>query len=164
MSLKKSMIRFLTLGHNSEYSSAMTFDNTLHKVVFTGIESIMNMNASIIIQNIKEDSLENTTCCETARQSLCSWVHCSRKHRWFGVMGILYKGVRTNSPQSSWSRWIAESNSDTSVAVNHYASNCLDEAVRFISDMRSKYLWSRIDAIFRLPLLYFPVVRYSFVH
>ncbi|GFT83310.1 uncharacterized protein TNCV_3003821 [Trichonephila clavipes] len=64
----------------------------------------------------------------------------------FAVREILYKGTLEPNPRCSRCRGIDEADVSTSVAVDQQASNCLDEAVRSFTTMRSRCRSSRADA------------------
>ena len=78
---------------------------------------------------LKRDSSENTTYCQSARQSLRWFAHCSQRRRWFSVRGILQKGVLAHSPRCSRRLQIDEAHNETPVAINHCAANRLEEVV-----------------------------------
>ncbi|GFX04187.1 hypothetical protein TNCV_3973361 [Trichonephila clavipes] len=79
---------------------------------------------------LKLDSSEETTCCQSERQLLCTLAQCSRRRRWFCVRGILYKGILARSPRCSRRLRIDEAHNETRVAVDNCAASCLENAVR----------------------------------
>ncbi|GFV13079.1 uncharacterized protein TNCV_4714041 [Trichonephila clavipes] len=87
---------------------------------------------------LKRDSSEKTIWCQSACQALCSGAHCRRSRRWFAVRGILYKGTLARNPRCVRRRRIDEANISTPVAVDQRAANCLEEAVRSFTTMRSR--------------------------
>lgn len=80
-----------------------------------------------------------------------------------GVVGlmrrILYKSVLVRSPYCSRRRRIDE-NSDTPVAFDQYAVNCLGGSVHLFSTMQTMCLSSHVDVTVRGPLPYFRVVLF----
>lgn len=46
---------------------------------------------------LKRDSSELMTCCQSECWTLCSWAHYRSRRRWFSVKGIIYKGVFARS-------------------------------------------------------------------
>ncbi|GFY10054.1 uncharacterized protein TNCV_1945991 [Trichonephila clavipes] len=63
---------------------------------------------------------------------------CRRGHRWFAVRGILYKDTLAHNPRCSRHRQIDETDISIPVAVDQRAANCLEEAVRSFTAMRSR--------------------------
>ncbi|PRD31576.1 UNVERIFIED_CONTAM: hypothetical protein NCL1_23143 [Trichonephila clavipes] len=78
--------------------------------------------------------------------------------------GNLYKDTLAHKPRCSRRRRIDEAAISTPVAVDQRAANCLEEAVRSFTAMRSKRRSSHADVAFRRPLPVFRVVRCSSVH
>ncbi|GFX27958.1 uncharacterized protein TNCV_773431 [Trichonephila clavipes] len=113
---------------------------------------------------LKRDSCEKTTSCQSACQAQCSRAHYRRRRRWFTVRGILYKGTLARNIRCSRRRRIEEVGISTPVAIDQPAANCLEEAVRSFTTMRSRCRSSRADVTFRHPLPGFRVVRCSSVH
>ncbi|GFX26616.1 uncharacterized protein TNCV_4536271 [Trichonephila clavipes] len=113
---------------------------------------------------LKRDSSEKTTWCQSACQAQCSWAHCKRSRRWFAVSGILYKGTLVLNPRCSRRQRIDEVDIITPVAVDQHAANCLEEAVRSFTTMRSRCRSSCADVIFRRPPPVLRVFRFSSVH
>ncbi|GFW49457.1 hypothetical protein TNCV_3059641 [Trichonephila clavipes] len=111
----------------------MSFDNTLWKAAFTGIAS--KTNADIMVPQLKRDSSEKTTWCQSAFQALC-WVCCRRRSQCAANVDKLTK--------------------PTLVAVDQRAVNCLEEAVRSFTAMRSRCRSSPAGVTFRRPLPGFP--------
>ncbi|GFV40512.1 hypothetical protein TNCV_2500391 [Trichonephila clavipes] len=81
---------------------------------------------------LKRDLSEKTTCCQLARQLLCTLAQCSRRRRWFCVRGILHKGILARSPRCNRHLRIDEAHNETPVAVDHCAASCLEKAVRSV--------------------------------
>ncbi|GFT43424.1 uncharacterized protein TNCV_814791 [Trichonephila clavipes] len=75
------------------------------------------------------------------------------------MRGILHKVTLARNPRCSRRRPIDEAEIKTPVAVDQHAANCLEEAVRSFTVMRSRCRLSGADAIFYRPLPVFRVVR-----
>ncbi|GFX09846.1 uncharacterized protein TNCV_2688881 [Trichonephila clavipes] len=75
--------------------------------------------------------------------------------------GILYKSTLARNPRCSRRRRIDEANISIPVAVDLRAANCLEEAVRSFTAIRSRCRSSRADVTFRRQLPAFRVVRSS---
>ena len=117
-----------------------------------------------MVTHIKAGFVRKHHLLQSARQSLCSRAHCSRRRLWFCVRGILYKGVLARSPRCSRRRRIGEADSNTPVAADQSVAKCLNEAIRSDTAMRTRCLPLRVDVTFRRPLPEFRVVRFSSVH
>ncbi|GFU78824.1 uncharacterized protein TNCV_4771871 [Trichonephila clavipes] len=76
----------------------------------------------------------------------------------------MYKGTLARNPRCSRRRRIDEADVSTLVAVDQRVANCLEEAVRSFTAMRSRCRSPCADIIFRRPLPIFQVVRCSSVH
>ncbi|GFX45632.1 uncharacterized protein TNCV_176251 [Trichonephila clavipes] len=77
--------------------------------------------------------------------------------------GILYKGALARNPRGRRRRRIDEADISTLVAEDHHPANCLEEAVRSFTAMRSRCRSSRADFTFLRPLPVFRVIRCSSV-
>ncbi|GFV31645.1 uncharacterized protein TNCV_692191 [Trichonephila clavipes] len=75
--------------------------------------------------------------------------------------GIVYKGTLACNPRCSRRRRIDEADISTPVVVDQRAANCLKEAVRSSTVMRSRCQSSRSDVTFRRPLPVFRAIRCS---
>ena len=95
---------------------------------------------------LKHDSSEETTCYQSACQTLCSWARCRRRRR----IGDLPGG-------GSCIKVHGEAGISTPVAVKQRAAICLEEAVWSFTAMWCRS--SRADVTFRYPLPYFRVVQ-----
>ncbi|PRD31560.1 UNVERIFIED_CONTAM: hypothetical protein NCL1_23207 [Trichonephila clavipes] len=80
------------------------------------------------------------------------------------MRGIQYKSTLARNPWFFRRRRIDEADISTPVAVDQRAANCLEEAVRSFTTMRSKCRSSYTEVTFRRPLPIFRVVRCSSVH
>ncbi|GFV41896.1 uncharacterized protein TNCV_1368551 [Trichonephila clavipes] len=76
----------------------------------------------------------------------------------------MYTGTLARYPRCSRRRRIHEADINSTVAIDQRAANCLEEAVRSLTAMRSRCRSSRTDVPFRHPLPVFRVVRCSSVH
>ncbi|GFW99978.1 uncharacterized protein TNCV_3079751 [Trichonephila clavipes] len=93
-----------------------------------------------------------------------SYAHCRRNCRCFSVREIRYKGTLARNSRCSRRQRIGEADIRTPVAVDQRAANCLEEAVRSFTAVRSRYRSPCTDVIFRRPPPVFRVVRSSSVH
>ncbi|GFT38074.1 uncharacterized protein TNCV_4103121 [Trichonephila clavipes] len=107
---------------------------------------------------LKRDSSEKTTWCQSACQALCLC------RRWFAVRGILSKGTLARNPWCSRHQRTDEADISEPVAVDQCAANCLKEAARSFTAMRSRCRSPRADVTFRRPLPVFRVVWGSSVY
>ncbi|GFV80192.1 retrovirus-related Pol polyprotein from transposon TNT 1-94 [Trichonephila clavipes] len=74
------------------------------------------------------------------------------------------RGTVSRTPRRSRRRRIDEGDISIPVAVNQRAANCVKEAVRSYTGIRSRCRSSCTDVTFRRPLPVFPVVQCSSVH
>ena len=155
------MIRNRTPDQNSGCST-MTFGNALRQFAFTGIAS--NTNAAIMVAHIKAGFVRKHHLLPISPPVFMFTSPLQPQASMVLRQGILYKGVLARSPRCSRRRRIDEADSDTVVAVDQSAANCLDEAIRSITAMRARCLSSRVDVTFRRPFPDFRVVRFSLVH
>ncbi|GFU94822.1 uncharacterized protein TNCV_4552741 [Trichonephila clavipes] len=78
--------------------------------------------------------------------------------------GVLYKSSLARNPRGSRRRRIDEADISIPVAVDQHSANCLEEAVRSFTAMRSRCRSLRTDVTFRRPLPVVRVVRCSSVN
>ncbi|GFY06090.1 uncharacterized protein TNCV_3107691 [Trichonephila clavipes] len=76
----------------------------------------------------------------------------------------MYKGSLARDARCSRRQRIDEADITTRVAVDQRAANCLEEAVRSFTAMRSRSRSSRADVIFRRPVPVFRIIRFPSVH
>ncbi|GFU67353.1 uncharacterized protein TNCV_1746431 [Trichonephila clavipes] len=77
---------------------------------------------------------------------------------------VVYKGTLARNPRYSSRRRIDEDGISTPLAVDQHAANCLEEAIRSFTAIRSRCRSSRPDVTFRRLLPVVRVVRSSSVH
>ncbi|GFS63048.1 uncharacterized protein TNCV_3743081 [Trichonephila clavipes] len=80
------------------------------------------------------------------------------------MRGILYKGNIARNPRCRRRRRIDEVDISTPVVVDQSDANCLEQAVRSFTTMRSRCRSSHADVTFRYTLPVFPVIRHSSIH
>jgi hypothetical protein len=93
-----------------------------------------------LLEKLKRDSFGNTFC-HSVSQGRHSRAHCSLWCWWFLDNGSRRYGMRTIIPTLKRRRLIIEANSSTPVAVLEHRQNTLDEAIRSVMTMRTKW-WS----------------------
>ncbi|GFW82933.1 uncharacterized protein TNCV_2209851 [Trichonephila clavipes] len=112
----------------------MMFDNALWKASFTSMAS--NTNAAIMVPRIKAVFVRRDN-----------------------LLPINPPGILERSPRCSRHRRIDEADINTPVAVDQCDVNCLEEAVRSFTAIRTRCLSSRADVTFLRPLPVFRVVK-----
>ena len=110
---------------------------------------------------LKRDSSENTTFRHSARQWRCSRVHCSLRRWWSLDNGSRRNGMRTALKRR---RRAVEADRFKPVAVFQRKVNTVDEAVRSVTAMRTRWRSSRAVVILRSPVSARLCVRPSSLH
>ena len=116
----------------------MPLKNAGSQITFTSIA--LNMYVAIIVGYV-EAGLAEYTFCHKAHQWWHSHVHWNPRHWWCLENGSWRNGMRATSPALKRRWWTVEADRSKPVAVLQHRLNIVDEAVRSVTAMWTRW-WS----------------------